>query len=247
MKSKTVILAGGAGGLGSGIAQRLAAQGFVPVIGCLKNEERAKQLAFDINRNYGIQAQVVVGDVLDHTIRNQLIETARSLGDMYGLVPLVGKPARIPIETATADDLLESTRINFVAPILLARDFVAATEEDDVSIVFVATMQAIGVFPGSIAYAAPKAALVHSARILAKQLGGSGHVRVNVVAPGVTTAGMAQESVLSGKYDSFIEKDVITRFGSPDDVARVIQMFLEVDNYMTGQVVTVDGGMTTRM
>ena len=52
MKSKTVILAGGAGGLGSGIAQRLAAQGFVPVIGCLRNEERAKALAFDINRTY---------------------------------------------------------------------------------------------------------------------------------------------------------------------------------------------------
>ena len=247
MKSKTVILAGGSGGLGSALALRLASRGATPVIGCSSDSERGERLASDIRKQYGISAPVVVGDVLDDETRGRLIEAARSSGGLYGLVPLVGKPARVPIETATAEDLLGSTRINFVAPILMARDFAAAAAGDDASIVFVSTMQAIGVFPGSTVYAAPKAALVHSALILAKQWGGSDRIRVNVVAPGVTTAGMARKSVASGKYDPFIEKDVITRFGRADDVARAIEMFLEPDNYITGQVVTVDGGMTTRM
>ncbi len=247
MKGKSVILAGGSGGLGSAVAEFVAARRGTPVIGCYRDPDRARQLAADLERKYGISAPVVVGDILEEQTRSDLLETARAAGDLYGLVPLVGEPARVPIETATADDLLASTRINFVGPVLLARDFRAAVKGTDTSIVFVSTMQAVAVFPGSTAYAAPKAALVHTARILAKQWGGSERVRVNVVAPGVTTSGMASKSVGSGKYDPFIERDVITRFGRAEDVARAIGLFLEPDNYTTGQLLTVDGGLTSRM
>jgi NAD(P)-dependent dehydrogenase (short-subunit alcohol dehydrogenase family) len=58
---------------------------------------------------------------------------------------------------------------------------------------------------------------------------------------------MAQESVRSGKYDPFLDKKTIPRFGSPADVARAILFFLEPDNYLTGQVLTVDGGLTLKM
>ena len=104
-------------------------------------------------------------------------------------------------------------------------------------------MQGTAVFPGSTTYAAPKAALIHTARVLAKQW----KIRVNVVAPGVNNAGMAEQSVQSGKYDSFIEKKIIPRFGSPEDVARAILFFLAPDNYVTGQVLTVDGGLSLKM
>jgi NAD(P)-dependent dehydrogenase (short-subunit alcohol dehydrogenase family) len=134
-------------------------------------------------------------------------------------------------------------RVNFVGPVLLARDFAAAVGGQDAVIVFISTMQAMGLFPGSTVYAAPKAALTHTARILAKQW----KIRVNVVAPGVNDAGMAEESVKSGKYDPFIEKKVIPRFGRPEDVARAILFFLQPDSYVTGQVLTVDGGLTLKM
>ena len=70
---------------------------------------------------------------------------------------------------------------------------------------------------------------------------------MNVVAPGVNNAGMAEASVRSGKYDSYVEKRVIPRFGKPEDVARAILFFLEPDNYVTGQVLTVDGGLSLKM
>ena len=104
-------------------------------------------------------------------------------------------------------------------------------------------MQGVGIFPGSTVYAAPRAALIHTARILAKQW----KIRVNVVAPGVNNAGMAEKSIVAGKYDSFLEKQVIPRFGRPADVARAILFFLERDNYLTGQVLTVDGGLSLKM
>jgi len=243
MNGKTVILAGGSGGLGAAVADDLAARGAIPVIGCKSNRNRAEALAHSVFEKYGIRPPVVVGDILENSVRGELIDHAQRAGSLYGLVPLVGQPARIPIETATDQDLADSMRENFIGPTLLARDFAAALTGADGAIVFIATMQAIGVFPGSTVYAAPKAALIHTARILAKQWS----IRVNVVAPGVNNAGMAEQSVRSGKYNSYLEKRIIPRWGDPKDVARAILFFLEPDNYVTGQILTVDGGLSSKM
>ena len=243
MKGKAIILAGGSGGLGGAVAEAIAKQGGVPVIGYLSNRARAESLARKIFENYGVRSPLVEGDILDAAVRERLLAEARNAGELYGLVALTGTPARVPIESATEADLMNSMRVNFAGPVLLARDFAATVGERDASIVFVATMQAVGVFPGSTVYAAPKAALVHTARILARQW----KIRVNVVAPGVNNAGMAAESVRSGKYDNFIERKVIPRFGQPEDVARAILLFLQPDGYITGQLLAVDGGLSLRI
>jgi 3-oxoacyl-[acyl-carrier protein] reductase len=243
MNGKTVILAGGSGGLGAAVADDLAARGAIPVIGCKSNRDRAEALARSVFDKYGIRPPVVVGDILENSVRGELIDQAQRAGTLYGLVPLVGQAARIPIENATVEDLVDSMRENFIGPTLLARDFAAALTGADGAIVFIATMQAIGVFPGSTVYAASKAALIHTARIFAKQWS----IRVNVVAPGVNDVGMAEQSVRSGKYNPFIEKGAIPRFGKSSDVARAIAFFLEPDNYVTGQILIVDGGLTLKM
>jgi NAD(P)-dependent dehydrogenase (short-subunit alcohol dehydrogenase family) len=105
-------------------------------------------------------------------------------------------------------------------------------------------MQAVSLFEGSAAYAAPKAALLHAARILAKECRGKANIRVNVVAPGVTAAGMAEASIASGKYDRYLAGGIVPRFGRAADVARAVRFFLEPDNYVTGQTLAVDGGLT---
>src|SRR5262245_49746847 len=179
MNGKTVILAGGSGGLGAAVADDLAARGAIPVIGCKANRDRAEALARAVLDKYGIRPPVVVGDILEKSVRSELIVEAQRAGTLYGLVPLVGQPARIPIENATDQDLVDSMRENFIGPTLFARDFAAALAGVDGAIVFIATMQAIGVFPGSTVYSAPKAAWIHPARILAKQWA----IRVNEDAP----------------------------------------------------------------
>jgi NAD(P)-dependent dehydrogenase (short-subunit alcohol dehydrogenase family) len=234
---RTLILAGGSGGLGSAVARLAAERGYKPVIGYLRNHDRAVALAGQLS------APLVAGDIADAAVRHQLIEAARAAGELYGLAVLAGDPARVPLEKASMEDLLASTQVNFAGPVLLARDFAAALGERDGSVVFTSTMQGVGVFAGSTVYAAPKAALVHTAKILAKQW----KIRVNVVAPGVNNAGMASQSVKSGKYDSFIERGIVPRFGKPEDVARAILFLLEPDNYVTGQILTVDGGLSLKM
>jgi 3-oxoacyl-[acyl-carrier protein] reductase len=243
VKGKSIIVAGGSGGLGTAVTELLAAKGANVVIGCRENRSRADALAAKVRQAHGVVASVVMGDVLVPEIRRRMLDEAATLGELYGLVPLVGDPARVPIENATENDLMDSMRVNFAGPVLLARDFAAVVGERDAAVVFISTMQGVGVFPGSTAYAAPKAALIHTARILAKQW----RIRVNVVAPGVNNAGMAEASILSGKYDRFLESKTIPRFGTAADVARAIVFFLEPDNYITGQVLTVDGGLSLKM
>jgi pteridine reductase len=142
--------------------------------------------------------------------------------------------------------MLRSHEVNYLGPILLAREAADRMRSSATpgAIVLVSTMQANALFPGSTAYAAQKAALQHAARILAKECRGLSNIRVNVVSPGVTAAGMAQASIASGKYDRFIREGIVSRFGRGEDVARAIRFLLEPDNYVTGQVISVDGGIT---
>jgi NAD(P)-dependent dehydrogenase (short-subunit alcohol dehydrogenase family) len=137
---------------------------------------------------------------------------------------------------------------NYFGPLLLARRFARELQSlnQSGSVVFFSTMQAVEIFPSSIPYAGPKSALIHAARIMAKQWGGPGGIRVNVIAPGVNRAGMALSSIASGKYNFFVEQGIIPRFGRAEDVAKVVRLLVEPDNYITGQVITVDGGLTLR-
>jgi len=55
---------------------------------------------------------------------------------------------------------------------------------------------------------------------------------------------MAEASIAAGKYQRYLDEDIIPRYGQPVDVARTVRFLLEQDNYITGQVISVDGGLT---
>jgi pteridine reductase len=247
MNGRVCVLAGGSGGIGTVLARMLQGEGARLVLGYRRERARAEALAAELARGGDTPIPVVGGDLAEAATRDSLLEAARGLGPLYGLVVLAGDPARPAAGQATQDEMERSLADNYLGPILLARSFAAeAAAAGGGTIVLLSTMQGVALFEGSLSYAAPKAALVHAARLLAKEWGGAKDVRVNVVAPGVTAAGMAEASIRAGKYDRFVEGGAIRRFGRPEDVARAIRFFLEPDGYVTGQVLTVDGGLTLR-
>jgi len=246
LAGRSVILAGGTGGLGGATALLLAREGAHLIVGCRKERDRAAALAAAVEAQSGHKPAVIVGDIADSGVRAEYVAAARKAGEtLAGLAIFSGDPARVPWEALDKAALQASLEVNYIGPVLLAKELGEMMEKhkDGGSVVLLSTMQALAAFSGSLNYAAPKAALAHAARILAQQWN---RVRVNVVAPGATLAGMAASSVQSGKYDRFVESGAAPRFGRPEDVARAVRFFLEPDNYITGQVLAVDGGLTLR-
>jgi NAD(P)-dependent dehydrogenase (short-subunit alcohol dehydrogenase family) len=249
LNGRVVLIAGGAGGLGSAAVALLARDGATVVVGYRKNRERAEALKQAVEARYKTSIHLVEGDIADAEARARYVQTADALGSgLYAMVCFTGDPARVKFDDVTDADLHNSMHENYIAPVLLAREAAKSMQAHrrDSAIVLFSTMQAIAPFESSINYAAPKTALIQAAKIMAKQWGGPDGIRVNVIAPGVNRAGMALASIESGKYDFFVDQKIIPRFGRAEDIARVVRLLVEPDNYLTGQVITVDGGLTLR-
>jgi NAD(P)-dependent dehydrogenase (short-subunit alcohol dehydrogenase family) len=246
LRGRLAVVAGGTGGLGAATVSLLAREGARLVVGYRANRARAEALQAALAEQFGARLQFVEGDLASPAVRRAYVEAVAALGGPpCGAAIFPGTPARAKWEELDAATLENSLRANFVGPVLLAKELGSVMEQSAAGggLVLLSTMQAVAAFDSSLAYATPKAALVHAARILARQWK---RVRVNVVAPGATMVGMAEASVTAGKYDSYLSSGAIPRIGRPEDVARAVRFFLEPDNYLTGQVLVVDGGLTTR-
>ena len=256
LAGKVVLLAGGSGGLGSATAFLLAREGAHLVLGYRSNRARAVALQKALEP-LGARTELVEGDLNQPGVPDEYIRRATAHGPLTAVAIFAGDPSRVKDGAASsgeekarheAERMEASWRANFAGPyqLALAAARQMAAQGKPGSIVLVSTMQAVVPFEQSAAYAAPKAALTHAARILAYEFGGKTNISVNVVAPGVTVAGMAAASVASGKYEKFLRDGVIPRYGRAEDVARAVRLLLEPDGYITGQVLTVDGGLTLR-
>ena len=246
LAGKTVVVAGGTGGLGAATVSLLLHEGAHLIVGYRKDRERAAGLSKAMGEQYGAKLELIEGDLASSEVRGRYIEACQKAGATFaGVAIFPGDPARVAFEKLDRDALVASLEVNYVGPVLLAKDLGQVMEGGGAggSVVLLTTMQAHAAFPGSLNYGAPKAALSHAAKILAQQWN---RVRVNVVAPGATISGMAAASVQSGKYDRYVESGAIERFGRAEDVARAVRFFLEPDNYITGQTLVVDGGLTLR-
>jgi 3-oxoacyl-[acyl-carrier protein] reductase len=235
LRGRQIVLVGGSGGLGGATAELLAAEGARVIVSYRANAARAEKL--------GAMAMLIQADLTQADDRTRLLDAA---SELYGLVVFTGDPSRVTDPVRTEETMNHAHAVNYAGPILLAREAAARMKQQGTqgAIVLLSTMQAVALFPGSTVYAGAKAALQHAAMILAREYRGPANLRVNVIAPGTMNAGMAQASIGSGKYERFIQEGIIPRYGRAEDIARAVRFFMEPDNYITGQVLSVDGGIT---
>jgi hypothetical protein len=242
-----ILVTGASSGLGEQLARSLVARGAWPVLAA-RRAERLQALEADLDG----RVDTVACDVTDADDRRRLIETVISRhGRIDGLVNNAGLGAAGPALRTSVETFSRVLDVNLVAPYALSCLVVPHMRQGGGrSIVNIASVMALRSIAeiADAAYVASKAGLIGLTRELASQWGRYG-IRVNAVAPGFFASEMTAE--LGDDADSFpgwlTEQIPLGRGGRAGELDQSILYLLGPgSSFVTGQVLTVDGGMATR-
>ncbi|MDE7218085.1 MAG: glucose 1-dehydrogenase [Oscillospiraceae bacterium] len=239
---KTAFVTGGSRGIGRAIVRQLAAEGYAVGINYLQSEGLAEELAAEI-REQGGRALAVRADVAD---REAVTAAIREAERAIGPVDLLVNNAGIAQNDLFQDTPEELWRRMFAVHADGAFHTIQAVlphmlHEKAGCIVNISSIWGLRGAACEVAYAASKAAVVGLTRSLAMELAPS-HIRVNCVAPGVIATdmvkGLGEETIAS-----LIGQTPAGRLGTTEDIARAVAFLAREDaDFITGQVLTVDGG-----
>ena len=243
LKDKCAVITGASRGIGKAIAIKFAKEGANIVINYRNNEEEALKVKEELDA-LGSKTLVVKADVSELKEAEHLIKEAKK---EFGKVDILVNNAGI-----TKDNLLirmkeenfdSVIKVNLkgafnclkaVTPIML--------KQRSGKIVNMSSVVGVVGNPGQVNYCASKAGLIGMTKSLAREIGSRG-ITVNAIAPGFIDTDMTR--VLNEDQKKNILSQVpLNRFGSVEDIANTA-VFLASDNsnYITGQVIHVDGGM----
>lgn len=235
--SKVALVTGSSSGIGAAVARRLAAEGFTVVVNSRSSVDAGQAVADEIG---GAYLQADVGD--EHAARGLIDAVLAGHGRLDCLVNNAGTTRVIPhpdLKAATPEIWRHLYDVNVIAPFVLVTAAEEALRAVRGCVVNVSSLAGVHPTGSSIPYAASKAAFNHQTRLLAKAL--APEVRVNAVAPGLVDTPWTQD------WDDI--RALVTamapmkRPATPDDVAEIVLGFVR-SNYVTGEVVVLDGGLT---
>ncbi|MBC9956246.1 SDR family oxidoreductase [Yimella sp. cx-51] len=239
LSGKTAIVTGASRGIGLAIAARLVDEGANVVI-TARGEEALQQAVAQL----GERASFVAGKADDAAHREEVVRTTLEkhgsvdiLVNNTGINPVYGK--LIDVDPEVSRKIFEVNIISALEWVKLV--YAAGMKESGGSIVNVASVAGLRPAPGIAMYGVSKAAVVHLTEELAVELGPK--IRVNAVAPAVVKTKFA-EALYAGREEQVSAPYPLKRLGEPDDIGSVVAFLASDDSsWMTGQTITVDGGV----
>jgi 2,5-dichloro-2,5-cyclohexadiene-1,4-diol dehydrogenase 1 len=247
LKGKSIVVTGGASGIGRSAAFLLAEAGALLTIADL-NESGCVETVAKINAQGG-RAQWIRADVSTEAEAQQIVGLAlKTYGHLYGACNTAGvAPASKPLCELTIADWNRVISINLTAPFLCLKYQVPAILASGAgSIVIVASTASLVGVPLAAEYCASKAGVLGLVRSASCEYASRG-VRVNAVLPGVTRTPMLEAALKdNGLEKYFASIHPIGRFAEPQEIATAIRWLLsEEASFVTGSAMTADGGMTS--
>lgn len=237
--SRAVVITGAAGGIGSAICRRMRIDGYIAV-----GIDQSKAAEADINLP------------IDLRDSSRLADAIRDLAADYELKSIVHCAALQPIGEAgstSLDEWWDILRVNIIAVDILLSGARESLATNDGSIVVIGSVHARATTGGLTAYATSKAGLEGWVRSAALDLGP--RIRVNAVAPGAIDTAKLREGFARWDMESqesrievLKQRTALRRIGEPSDVAGAVSFLISDDaRFVTGSVVVVDGGATSRL
>ncbi|MGH3521142.1 MAG: glucose 1-dehydrogenase [Haloechinothrix sp.] len=240
VSGKTVIVTGGARGLGAAFVRRLAEEGASVVIADVL-ADKGKAIADEL----GDAVSFVPLDVTAETAWNEVIaETEATFGPVSGLVNNAGIVHNAPIESLEEADYRRVIDVNQVGVFLGMKAVLPSMRRaGGGSMVNVSSVGGIIAFPGILSYTASKWAVRGMTKTAAQEFGPDG-IRVNSLHPGVISTEMTADS---GRSHDLVKFQPLAREGLPEELANLV-LFLISDeaSYCTGSEFVADGGYTTQ-
>lgn len=240
LSDRVALVTGGASGIGRGIAHRFALEGAkVSVVDI--NLEGAKKVVKDIE-NLGGKALAVECDVGDENQVNKAVrETEESLGRVGILVNNAGNVTFNLVSNMTTEQWRDMFRVHVEGAFYFSRAIVKSMETGD-RIINISSVAGLTGETMGAHYSAAKTALLGFTRTLALEVAHQG-ITVNAIAPGIIETAMTKE-IIAGAPE-FCKDIPIHRFGTPEDIAETAVFLASPGaDYITGQVIVVDGGLT---
>ena len=243
LNGNCAVVNGATKGIGRANAVQLASFGADIVIKYRSSVEEAERLKADIE-NLGVKTLLVKADVsIAEEAENLRHEAKKCIGKVDILVNNAGIVKDNLILRMKMEDFSKVVDVNlkgtfnclkYVSPIML--------RQKKGKIINISSVVGIVGNAGQVNYAASKAGVIGMTKSLAKELGSRG-IQVNAVAPGYINTAMTQG--LNEKVkDEMLKVIPLKKFGEPEDVAKVVGFLASEDaDYVTGQVIHVDGGM----
>ena len=168
-----------------------------------------------------------------------------SLEDINGLVYFPGTINLKPFTMLKEQDYQNDLDINFLGAVKVVKKLIGKLKEaDGASVVFISTVAASIGLPFHASISPAKAALEAYARSMAAEYAGA-KISFNVVAPSLANTPMAENLLKTERLvEASKERNPMKQIGSPDQISKTIDFLLDAhQNWMTGQVIPVDGGM----
>ncbi|MGL4763210.1 MAG: 3-oxoacyl-[acyl-carrier-protein] reductase [Sarcina sp.] len=243
LKNKNIIITGATRGIGKSIAFKLAEKGANLVIGYRTSDDEAQKIKFSLE-SLGVKVLLAKGDVSNSEYAKEIISLCKKeLGSVDVLVNNAGITKDGLVMRMKEEDFSSVIDVNLKGTFNCSKEAaIVMLRQKSGKIINISSVIGLIGNAGQVNYAASKAGVLGITKSLAKELGSRG-ITVNAVAPGFIETDMTSE--LSDNNRDFIKNNLpLKRFGSADDVANVVR-FLASDeaNYITGQVINVDGGM----
>lgn len=240
---KTVLITGASRGIGRAVALSFAEAGYSMLITCSKQEEALLELAHTIEETYKVKCLTFVGSVSDPD----------NVREMYGLVRKEFKKLDVAVNNAgiskvglftdvTDSDWEEICGVNLSGMIYSCREASRIMVDQKHGKIFnISSMWGQVGASCEVLYSATKGGIDALTKALAKELAPS-NVQVNAIAPGVIDTDM-NKCFSEDERAALSDEIPAGRFGRPEEVAKLILSLSEGHEYLTGQVIRLDGGM----
>lgn len=243
LEGKVVIITGGAGGIGSGMATAMAKEGAVIAIVDL-NEEAGEKTVAEL-QTISPKSTFIQANLMDHQNLGKIVETVI---DKYGKLDVLVNNAhaskQMTIEDATQADLDLSFGTGFYPTFYLMQAALPYLKETKGNVINFASGAGLAGHETQGVYAAAKEAIRGLSRVAANEWGRFG-INVNIISPIANTPGVEAWAKAQPEYYEEVRKKIpLGRFGDIEqDIGRVAVFLASEDSqYITGQTIMVDGG-----